>query len=176
MNKKQQIILSGTGGQGILFLARFFSEAALHKGFEVLTSETHGMAMRGGTVVSHVKIGPFVSPLIRWGQADAALFLSTENLLLHQGFVSPGGAVFINTTVPDIGSGVDASGIAAKLGASAGSNMALLGFAVASDELFCNKEVSMHVLGKISTAEHREKNVCVFMAGFEAGLVRQIAK
>ena len=70
---KQQIIVSGTGGQGILFLTRFFAEAAMMMKLQVLTSEIHGMAMRGGTVVSHVKVGPFKSPLVRAGQADAGL-------------------------------------------------------------------------------------------------------
>ncbi len=44
------------------------------EGHDVLTSETHGMAMRGGTVISHVKVGPFQSPLIRYGQADVGTF------------------------------------------------------------------------------------------------------
>ncbi|MCX5883025.1 MAG: 2-oxoacid:acceptor oxidoreductase family protein, partial [Deltaproteobacteria bacterium] len=53
MTIKQQIIISGVGGQGVLFVTRLLAEAAMMKGYPVLTSETHGMAQRGGTVVSH---------------------------------------------------------------------------------------------------------------------------
>jgi indolepyruvate ferredoxin oxidoreductase beta subunit len=44
---RQQIVISGLGGQGVLFLTRVLAEAALRKGLDVLTSEIHGMAMRG---------------------------------------------------------------------------------------------------------------------------------
>ena len=45
---RQQVVLSGVGGQGILFLSRLLAEAAIAGGFPVITSETHGMAQRGG--------------------------------------------------------------------------------------------------------------------------------
>ncbi|MDH3344895.1 MAG: 2-oxoacid:acceptor oxidoreductase family protein, partial [Desulfobacteraceae bacterium] len=47
---RQQIVISGVGGQGVLFVTRLLAEAAIMKGFSVFTSETHGMAQRGGTV------------------------------------------------------------------------------------------------------------------------------
>jgi indolepyruvate ferredoxin oxidoreductase beta subunit len=50
----QQIIISGVGGQGVLFVTRLLAEAAIKKGLAVFTSETHGMAQRGGTVLSHL--------------------------------------------------------------------------------------------------------------------------
>ena len=64
---KQQIVISGVGGQGVLFVTRLLAEAAIARGLPVLTSETHGMAQRGGSVVSHLKVGDFSSPLIRSG-------------------------------------------------------------------------------------------------------------
>ncbi len=169
MNIKQQIILSGTGGQGILFLTRFFSEAALEKGLAVLTSETHGMAMRGATVVSHVKVGPYTSPVIPWGRADVALIMNSENLPLHEGFVRPGGILFVNTMLPNNEFGIDASGIAARHGTPAMTNMALLGFAVASRQLFCNKEISLQVIKRISSPSHRKLNEEIFLSGFIVG-------
>ena len=45
---EQQIIISGVGGQGVLFITRLLAEAAIQKGHSVLTAETHGMAQRGG--------------------------------------------------------------------------------------------------------------------------------
>ena len=75
---KQQIVVSGIGGQGVLFVTRILAEAAIERGMEVLTSETHGMAMRGGTVISHVKAGPFTSPLIRTGRPTSACSSTRE--------------------------------------------------------------------------------------------------
>ena len=72
MNHQQKVI-SGVGGQGVLFDTRLMAEAAIRKGLPVLTSETHGMAQRGGTVISHLKVGAYTSPLIRTGQADVLL-------------------------------------------------------------------------------------------------------
>ncbi|MGD2016130.1 MAG: 2-oxoacid:acceptor oxidoreductase family protein, partial [Desulfobacterales bacterium] len=66
----QQLIISGVGGQGVLFVTRLLAEAAILRGLAVFTSETHGMAQRGGTVLSHLKVGEHTSPLIRPAQAD----------------------------------------------------------------------------------------------------------
>ena len=70
-----QIAITGRGGQGVLFLTRILSECALDMGLEVIASETHGMAMRGGSVISTLKVGPFRGPLIGSGQADLMLVL-----------------------------------------------------------------------------------------------------
>jgi len=67
---RQQIVISGVGGQGVLFITGLLADAAIDKGLPVFTSETHGMAQRGGTVISHLKVGDFSSPLIRPGHAD----------------------------------------------------------------------------------------------------------
>jgi len=80
---QQQIIISGVGGQGVLFVTRLLAEAAIQKGMPVVTSETHGMAQRGGTVISHLKVGDFSSVLIRSRQADGLLALQEENILQH---------------------------------------------------------------------------------------------
>lgn len=165
----QQIILSGTGGQGILFLTRFFAEAALECGLAVLTSEIHGMAMRGGTVLSHVKVGSFSSPLVRYGQADAALIMSAENVAVHEGFVRPGGSLYINSDRPGNGFFCDASHLAAILDMPAAGNVALLGFAVAGGKLFCDEQTAQRVLSRISSSERREANLRIFMAGYKAG-------
>lgn len=52
----QQIVVSGLGGQGVLFVSRLLAETALDMGYSALLSETHGMAQRGGNVISHLKI------------------------------------------------------------------------------------------------------------------------
>src|SRR5512138_1009352 len=78
----QQLIISGVGGQGILFITRLLAETAIAKGLPVLTSETHGMPPRGGIVVSHLKVGGFASPLVRPGRADGLLALKAETVPL----------------------------------------------------------------------------------------------
>jgi indolepyruvate ferredoxin oxidoreductase, beta subunit len=165
---KQQIIVSGTGGQGILFLTRFFAEAAMMMKLQVLTSEIHGMAMRGGTVVSHVKVGPFKSPLVRAGQADAGLILHKQNLDLHRNLIRPGGHVFVNTDTPGDYLSIDASGLALRAGAPAMTNLVLLGFAMQRGGFFCEADVARKILKKLSPPAQLELNLKGFDMGFTA--------
>jgi indolepyruvate ferredoxin oxidoreductase beta subunit len=134
---RQQVVLSGVGGQGILFLSRLLAEAAIAGGLPVLTSETHGMAQRGGVVVSHLKVGGFDSPLVRAGRADLLLVLKEENVALHRQFLVDGGALIVNAPGP-AGAGpgvrvhaVDADALALSAGAPHAVNLVLLGFALA---------------------------------------------
>jgi len=119
----QQIAISGVGGQGILFITGVLAETALELGYGVFISETHGMAQRGGNVISHLKVGGraplagraekhsthadqihqgltsdtcFYSPLIRPGQADILLALHLDGLASHSFYLKPGGATFAN--------------------------------------------------------------------------------
>jgi len=151
---RQQIIISGVGGQGVLFVTRLLAEAAINKGLSVFTSETHGMAQRGGTVLSHLKIGDFSSPLIRPLQADGLLVLKAENMLPHGGFLKSGGWAVVNgqndampdaTITADV---VDADKVAQKISSPKSVNLIVLGFALAiaeqagenQDSLFCTFE------------------------------------
>jgi indolepyruvate ferredoxin oxidoreductase beta subunit len=163
---KQQIILSGTGGQGILFLTRLLAEAAMAMNQPVLTSETHGMAMRGGTVISHVKVGPFMSPLISRGRADTGLFLNESNLAFHADFVKPDGQIVVNATTPGVYLRIDATGCAKEIGSLLAANLVLLGFAVERETLFCDSSVMKAMVKKFSNPRHRDMNV----VGFEQGL------
>jgi len=72
------IYLVGVGGQGIITASRIIGDAAIFAGKNVLLSETHGMAQRGGSVVCTARIGDVNSPLIPDGKAD--LILSFELL------------------------------------------------------------------------------------------------
>jgi indolepyruvate ferredoxin oxidoreductase beta subunit len=70
------IYMCGVGGQGIGMLSEILLRAADHAGFRVKAVDTHGLAQRGGMVVSHLRIGEAVfSPLIREGQADLVIGL-----------------------------------------------------------------------------------------------------
>jgi indolepyruvate ferredoxin oxidoreductase beta subunit len=75
------IYLVGVGGQGIITASKIIGDAALHAGKNVLLSETHGMAQRGGSVVCTARIGDVASPMIPDGQADVILsFEALETL------------------------------------------------------------------------------------------------
>jgi len=77
MNPKTfDVIVSGVGGQGVILATEILGDAALKEGLDVIISEIHGMAHRGGSVVSHVRIGSDrYSPTITEGSADAILGL-----------------------------------------------------------------------------------------------------
>jgi len=162
---RQQLIVSGIGGQGVLFLTRVLAEAALEKGLEVLTSETHGMAMRGGTVISHIKVGDFRSPLIRRGQADVGLFIHAGNLEVHGGYLKQSSDVFINTSAPGDHHRIDATGIARESGSIVVANLVLLGFALTEGSLFCDDKAVEAVLRRISPPRQLELNLKGLLAG-----------
>ncbi len=73
------VYLCGVGGQGIGMLSEVLLRAADHAGLRVKAVDTHGLAQRGGMVVSHLRIGEDVfSPLIPEGQADLVIGLETH--------------------------------------------------------------------------------------------------
>lgn len=70
----QNILVCGIGGQGVVLAGKIISLAAFEKGFDVKTSEVHGMSQRGGSVSTHIRFGTKVfSPLIRKQSADIIL-------------------------------------------------------------------------------------------------------
>ncbi|MCJ7684480.1 MAG: 2-oxoacid:acceptor oxidoreductase family protein, partial [Desulfobacteraceae bacterium] len=66
-------VLSGLGGQGILFMTKLLARSAVNKGLKILVAETHGMAQRGGSVVSHLRVGDVKGSLVRAGSAHILL-------------------------------------------------------------------------------------------------------
>ena len=154
----QQLIISGVGGQGILFITRLLADLAISQGLSVLTSETHGMAQRGGIVISHLKIGLFSSPLVRPGQADGLISLKGETVPLHRHFLKPGGWVVANDLKAQLAEAghpvatVDADGAALFLGNPQSLNLIVLGRALAEPGLlFCSlPQVEAFVQAKLA--------------------------
>ncbi|MCS7233298.1 MAG: indolepyruvate oxidoreductase subunit beta [Synergistetes bacterium] len=91
-----QMVFCGIGGQGILLATRAIGEYALSKGFNVIGSEIHGMAQRGGSVVSHLKIGHYKSPLVMRGEADILLSFDWNEGLMNLPFLKEGGLAVLN--------------------------------------------------------------------------------
>jgi indolepyruvate ferredoxin oxidoreductase beta subunit len=165
---KQQIIVSGLGGQGALTLTRLLAEAAAALDLEVLTSETHGMAQRGGTVISMIKVGPFRGPLIPPGRADVGLFLALKNLAVHRLYLKHDAAVFVNSPVPGDFQNIDAQGLARQMGAAVAANLILLGFAAAREGLFCGVELMEDLIREKLPPRFRETNLQAFRLGVAA--------
>ncbi len=147
---KNDIILSGVGGQGILSIAATIGSAAVANDLFLKQSEVHGMSQRGGDVQSHLRISdnPVSSDLIPYGKAD--LIISVEPMeslrylpwLSHNGWLVTNSNPFVN--IPDYPSMdeiiaeikkiknhiiIDADSIAKASGSARSGNMVILGAA-----------------------------------------------
>jgi indolepyruvate ferredoxin oxidoreductase beta subunit len=170
----QQIVISGVGGQGVLFVTRLMAEAAIRKGLPVLTSETHGMAQRGGTVISHLKVGAYTSPLIRTGQADVLLAMKDEGAAQHGHYLHRDGWAVVNGAALAQGwRQLDADGLAHQIGNPRAVNLVVLGGALAeraTRPLFCTAEDIRAVMAERLAAKPAllEKSYKALDAGLQA--------
>ena len=91
------IVLSGVGGQGVLVASDVLVAVAMLDGLDSKKSEVHGMAQRGGSVVSQIRYGEKIySPLIEKGSADIILAFEKLEAVRYLDFLKPGGIVIIN--------------------------------------------------------------------------------
>lgn len=91
------VLLVGVGGQGVLVASETLALAAVSGGFQTKQSEVHGVAQRGGTVVSHVRFGEKVhSPLARRGEVDVLYALEQVEALRFAHYVREGGMVVMD--------------------------------------------------------------------------------
>lgn len=94
---KTDIILAGVGGQGTLVAGKLLGQVATAAGLQVKVSEVHGMAQRGGSVVTYVRMGEHVfSPVIEPGSADAVLAFETLEALRWAHLLRTGGSLIVN--------------------------------------------------------------------------------
>ncbi len=94
------VLLAGVGGQGVLAASEVLALAALAQGLEAKQSEVHGVAQRGGSVVSHVRFGARVnSPLVRCGEADFLYGGERLEALRYAHYLGPGGTVVMDDRV-----------------------------------------------------------------------------
>ena len=97
-NKVTNILMAGVGGQGTLLASEILSEVLMQAGHDVKKAEVHGMAQRGGSVVSHVRFGPKVySPTIPEGQADILFGFELLETYRYLSLVKPTGTVVVNS-------------------------------------------------------------------------------
>lgn len=147
---KNDIILAGVGGQGILSIAAAIGHAAVSSNLNIKQAEVHGMSQRGGDVQSHLRISdaPIASDLVPEGRADMIISVEPMEALRYLPMLSPNGWVVTSTTpfinIPDYPQpedvlkevnkiknhvAIDAEEIAKQIGSPRVSNMVMLGAA-----------------------------------------------
>jgi indolepyruvate ferredoxin oxidoreductase beta subunit len=95
--KVTNVFIAGVGGQGILLASEILSTVALSRGLDVKKSEVHGMAQRGGSVVSHVRFGEKVhSPVIAEKEAELLVSFERMEALRWIHYLADGGTVIVN--------------------------------------------------------------------------------
>ena len=188
------IIIVGVGGQGILTSSTILAKAAMKAGLNVLTSEVHGMAQRGGSVEVHVRIGDVLSPLIPLGNADVMIALEPAEALRYAKYLNENSVVIVNTrpvipitvtlgvaSYPDaeevLGKlreitpqvyPVNASEMAERLGVIQATNVVVLGMLAKLIELpFSYKELEDAVKDVLPPKLH-DLNLKALKAGYDA--------
>jgi indolepyruvate ferredoxin oxidoreductase beta subunit len=146
------VLLAGVGGQGVVLASYVLSHVAMSEGYDVKQSEVHGMAQRGGSVVSHFRFGDKVwSPLVVQGTADLLMAFEALEGLRYLNWLKPDGVLVYNAlrinpspvsaglaTYPEDIDGlikaawsntkcVNANELAAKAGTVKAANVAMLG-------------------------------------------------
>lgn len=190
--KDQNILIVGVGGQGTLLASVLLGNIALEEGYDVKLAEVHGMAQRGGSVVTHVRISEneVASPLIEEGGADVIIAFEELEAYRWISWLKKGGAIFVNTQqikpMPVIMgnaeypqdiieflksnsekvTALDALGIAAECGSIKAVNTVLLG-AVAR-ELPFSRELWLKQIEKNVKPRFVELNKQAFIRGYEA--------
>ncbi len=93
------IMVVGVGGQGTLLTSRIIGKTALSKGYDVKLSEVHGMAQRGGSVVTFVRFGEKVfEPVVEEGEVDVLISFERLEAQRYAHFLKPGGVMIVNDT------------------------------------------------------------------------------
>jgi len=192
MKNIYKIQLIGVGGQGTIKASTIIGEAAMKKGLNVVMSEVHGMAQRGGTVVTEFKIGDADSPLIEEGAADLMIAFEPTEALRAINKVNADTYVIVNRSpiVPftvslgiseypqlsqvfnELGSKIehlfiiDAQKMAKEAGNIISENMVLLGAACATPNFPISKELIIQSIQENLPPKSLKINLLAFEKGF----------
>lgn len=193
---KQDIILAGVGGQGILSIATVLGEAALTGGLHIKQAEVHGMSQRGGDVQSNLRISsePIHSDLIPFGQVDMIMSLEPMEALRYvqelseDGWIVTSSIPFVNidnypdkedvykhlNALPHVVM-LDVEALAKEAGAPAqASNIVLLGAAIPM--LGFSFETVRDAVAKVFARKGEEvvaKNIAALEAGYRHSISKQ---
>ncbi len=187
--KELNVMVVGVGGQGTLLTSRIIGKTALNAGYDVKLSEVHGMAQRGGSVVTFVRFGEKVSePVVEEGQADILISFERLEALRYQHFLKKDGIIIVNDCRIDpmtvvIGASsypeniietlncehkvfaIDAGAIAKQLGNSKVLNSVVLG--LSAKHIGFTKEEWLETVRKTVPQKTIEINEKAFLLGYE---------
>lgn len=196
MNK--EILLCGVGGQGTVLASKLIAAAAMREGYTVHSAETIGMAQRGGSVTSHIRIGEdSASPLIPRGAADMILAFEPAEAVRNLHYLKPDGIVIVNRTpvrptTESLGETgydgvkeleylktkcksvvIDGEALCAPFGSARYLNMVVLGAVSATGVLGIPEEALLAELEAQVKPQFIETNKRAFAAGREAGQINE---
>jgi indolepyruvate ferredoxin oxidoreductase beta subunit len=192
--KEFNIVLAGVGGQGTLLAAEILGTAAMQEGLNVRVSEIHGMAQRGGAVVSTVRIGENVlAPTVSEGQADVLLGFEPLETLRNMQFASEKTLVVMSDekipptelsaknikypSMKDILAKihrftknviiVETAKLAREAGNVLTQNIVLIGALAAAGKLPIKKESLKEALKELVPPKHLQVNIKAFELGYD---------
>ncbi len=182
-------MIVGVGGQGTLLTSRILGGIMQSAGFDVKLSEVHGMAQRGGSVVTFVRYGKEVhEPIVEEGQADVLIAFERLEALRYAHFLKKDGVIIINdqridpmpvvtgaaeypsNIIEDLSAkhkvfSVDAAGEALKMGNPKVFNIIVLG--LAARHMDFEKEQWLKVIENTVPPKTVEINKAAFLKGYE---------
>lgn len=145
MNKNFNLILAGVGGQGLITLVNLITEAAFIDGYDVKSSELHGLSQRGGSVLTHVTFGKKVySPLVEAGEAQLIMGLEIMEGLRALNFGNKNTKVVVNKYFVPFQNGLSEDETEKLLKTAVGKNLHLV---PASD--ICKEKLEKEVVSSI---------------------------
>jgi len=156
-------MIAGVGGQGTVLASKLIAAAAMKSGFNVRTTETIGMAQRGGSVVSHVRIGDDIfSPLIPLGRADVLIAFEPGEAVRQLPFFSDQGLLIVCNSIIKPAGGVSTGSVSKETGVPAGYEASAM-----IDYLKANVQ-KLAVIDGSRITEHNAKTLNVAMLGAAA--------
>ena len=189
-NNTKNIMIVGVGGQGTLLTSRILGGITVDAGYDVKISEVHGMAQRGGSVVTFVRYGDKVAePIVEEGQADVIIAFERLEALRYAHFLKKDGILVINdcridpmtvvigaktypeNIVEDLAKNhkvytIDGQSVALELGNSKVLNSVVLGFAAAF--VGFDKKTWLDTVASTVPPKTVEINQAAFTKGYEA--------
>lgn len=187
MNK--DILLCGVGGQGTVLASKIIAATAMSAGNAVHSAETIGMAQRGGSVTSHVRIGEAYSPLIPQKTADIIMAFEPAEAVRNLGYLKKDGIVIVNNVpVKPVTESLHETGYdgvemleflkkkcscviidSTTLGSAKFLNIAMLGVAVGTGKLGLSKDQVLEQIKQRVPEKFLQVNIEAFEKGLAIG-------
>lgn len=192
-NKEINIIICGTGGQGVVLVSELLGNAAVRGGVAVKGSEVLGMAQRGGSVYSNLRLGgDVIAPFTPEGKCDVIIAVEPSEALRNIQYLAKNGVVVLNTTtvmpytvylgksgyptsdqiinglkkVTDRIITMDASGLAKEAGSAQAANVVMLGALFGSGLVPIPEECAKEAILNRFKAKVGEINIKAFDLGY----------